>query len=90
MTIEQILAERVATYVRAVVDFRPRKEHPNRVRITAVGNLIVYPDELQTRTTNLMVSKILWISVLSTDDAQYVTVDIPNVYLGTLLDRYEV
>ena len=43
---KHIPAERVVTYARAVVDFRPQKEHPNRVGITAVGNLIVYPDEL--------------------------------------------
>ena len=28
------------TYARSVVDFRPQKSDPNRVRITAGGNLI--------------------------------------------------
>ena len=34
-------------------------------------------------------SKILWNSVLSTDNARYATLDIANVYLGTPLDRYK-
>ena len=67
--IKNILADRVVTYVRVVVDFKPEKEDPNRVRITAGGNLIAYSDELMTRTADLTVSKILWNSVLSTDDA---------------------
>ena len=79
----------MVTYARVVVDFRPQKEDPNRVRITAGGNLIAYPDELTTRTADLTVSKILWNSVLSTDDAKYATLDIANFYLGTPLDRYE-
>ena len=62
MTLEEIKnipADRVVTYARVVVDFRPKKEDPNCVRITAGGNLIVYPDELTTRTADLTVSKIL-------------------------------
>ena len=71
------------------MDFRPQKEDRNRVRITAGGNLIAYPDELTTRTADHTVSKILWNSVLSTDDARYATLNIANYYLGTPLDRYE-
>ena len=41
MTLEEIKnipADRVVTYARVVVDFRPQKEDPNHVRITAGGN----------------------------------------------------
>ena len=31
----------VVTYVNIVVDYRPQKNNPNRVRITAWGNLII-------------------------------------------------
>ena len=62
--IKNIPADRVVTYARVVVDFRLQKEDPNRVRITAGGNLIVYPDEMTTRTADRTVSKILWNSVL--------------------------
>ena len=39
MTLEEIKsipADRVVTYARVVVDFRPQKEDPNRVRLTTV------------------------------------------------------
>ena len=87
--IKNIPADRVVTYARVVVDFRPQKADPNRVRITAGGNLIAYPDELTTRTADLTCSKILWNRGLSTENAKYAGLDIANFYLGTPLDRYE-
>ena len=66
-----------------VVDYRPHKPDPNRVRITAWGNLIKYPGELTMRTADLTSSKILWNSVLSTQD---MCMDIKNFSLGTQLD----
>ena len=87
--IRAIPTDRTITYARIVVDYRPQKEDPNRVRITVGGNLIDYPGELTTNTADLITSKILWNSVLSTPDARYMTVDITNFYLNTLLDRYE-
>ena len=92
MTLEEIKnipADRFVTYARVVVDFRPQKEDPNRVRITAGGNLIAYPDELTTRKADITIPKILWNSVLNTADARYATLDIANFYLGIPLDRYE-
>ena len=81
--------DRVVTYARIDVDFRPQKKDPNRVRITAGGHLIACPDELTTRTADLTCSKILWNSVLGTGDAKHAVPDIANFYLGTPLDRYE-
>lgn len=48
--IAKIPKDRVITYGRIVIDYRPQKSDPNRVRITAGGNLISYPGELTTRT----------------------------------------
>jgi hypothetical protein len=87
--IPNIPKDRTVTYARVVVDFRPQKPDPNRVRITAGGNLITYPGELTTRTADLTSSKILWNSVLSTPDAKYMCIDIKNFYLNTPLDRYK-
>ena len=44
--INKIPKNQTVTYGRIVVDYRPQKDDPNRVRITAGGNLINYPDEL--------------------------------------------
>ena len=73
MTHAEILlipADRTITYARVVVDFRPQKADPHRIRITAGGNLIHYPGELTTRTANLTTSKLMWNSVLSTEGAK--------------------
>ena len=72
MTLKQIKnipCNHLVTYARLVVDYRPQKEDPNRVRMTAGGNLITYPGELTTRTADVSTAKILWNSVISTDNA---------------------
>ena len=66
----------VVTYANIIVDYIPHKEDPNRVRITAGGNLIIYPGELTTRTADINMPKIMWISVLSTKNAKYMFLDI--------------
>ena len=44
--IAKIPKHKTITYARLVVDFRPQKSDPNRVRMTAGGNLITYAGEL--------------------------------------------
>ena len=87
--IKEIPKDRVVTYASIAVDYREQKDDPNRVRITAGGNLINYPGELTTRTAELQTSKIMWNSVISTPGARYCCFDISSFYLGTPLDRYE-
>ncbi len=92
MTHEQILRipyDRTVTYTRIVVDYRPQKADPNRVRLTAGGNLIDYPGELTTRTADLTTTKMVWNSVNSTDNARYLCLDIKNFYIGTPMDRFD-
>ena len=81
---------RTVTYGRIVINYRQQKADPNRVRITAGGNLIKdYPGELTTRTADLTTSKILWNSILSTEGAKFMGLDIKSFYLTATLDRYE-
>ena len=87
--ITSIPKDRTVTYARIVVDHRPQKDDPNRVRITVGGNLIDYPFELTTRTADMISAKILWNSVISTHGARFACCDIKNMYLDTPLDRYE-
>ena len=42
-----------------------------------------------TRTADLTTSKLLWNSVLSTEGAQYMCLDIKNFYLTAALDYFE-
>ena len=87
--IKHIPSDRTVTYARIVVDYRPHKSDPNRVRITAGGNLIHCPFELTTRTADLSTSKILWNSTISTKNARYMCIDIKNMYLATPMERHE-
>ena len=63
--------------------------YPNQVRMTVGGNLVKYPGELTTQTTNLATSTIIWNIIVSTKDAKFMRIDIKNFYLGTLLEQYE-
>jgi len=87
--IRKIPRDRTVTYARIVVDIRPQKKDPNRVRITVGGNLIDYPFETTTRTTDMITNKLLWNSVLSTPDAKYCCGDLKNFYLETPMERRE-
>jgi hypothetical protein len=68
------------TYARIVVNYRPQKEDPNRIRIAVGGNLITYKGNTLTRTADLTTSKLLWNSVLSTEGARYMCLNIKNFY----------
>jgi hypothetical protein len=77
------------TYAQVVVDYRPQKEDPNQIRIAIGGNLITYKGNTSMQTANLTTSKLLWNSVLSTDGARYMCIDIKKIYLAAALDYYE-
>eukprot|EP00957_Ditylum_brightwellii_P079850 6072431-Ditylum_brightwellii.AAC.1 len=67
--IKTIPDDGTVTYARIVVDHRHQKKDPNRVRITSGVNLINYPGDVATSTANLITTKLLWNSVLSTPGA---------------------
>ena len=64
------------TYARYVVDIRPEKDDPNRVRIIAGGDRLDYYGETSTETASLETAKILLNSVLSTKNAKFMSIDI--------------
>ncbi len=72
-----------------VIDYRPQKEDPNWIRIAVGGNLITFKGDTSTCTTDLTTSKLLWNSVLSTEGAQYMCLDLKIIYLTTALDYYK-
>ena len=85
----QVPHNRKVTYARLVVDYRPGKSDPNRTRLTVGGNLLTYEGDLYTETTDIIATKLLLNSVLSTKGAKFMTIDIKNFYLGTPMDQYE-
>ena len=84
-----IPAKKKVTYARTVVDIRPEKEDPNRVRITAGGDRLDYYGETSTETASLETAKILINSVLSTKNARFMAIDISNFYIQTDLPDYQ-
>ena len=50
--------DRSATYVRAVCNIQPQKTDTHRTRLTAGGNLIDYPGEVSTPTSDLTTMKL--------------------------------
>ncbi len=82
-------ATKLATYANVVVDYWAQKDNPYQIQITAGGNLINYPGELTMQTADIMTSKLHWNSVLSTQQAKYMCLDLKNFYLSTPIDQYE-
>ncbi len=68
-------------YTCIVINHKPQKDDPNRVRITVGSNLINYPYELTTRTADMVSAKIMWNSVVSTPGAMFGGANIKNMYL---------
>ena len=77
------------TYGNPLVDYRPQKDDPHRIRITAGGNLITYESSPSVRTADLDTAKLHWNSVISTPNARYMCLDIKNFYLTAKLDYYK-
>ena len=46
------------TYGCIIVYYRPQKDKPYRTRLTGGGNLIKYPGEVSTRTSDLTTTNI--------------------------------
>ncbi len=84
--IPNIPMDRMVTYANVVVDFRPQKEDPHRIRITAGGNLINYPGKLTIQTADITMSKLHWNSVLSTQKMKYMCLNLKKFYLSAPLD----
>jgi hypothetical protein len=77
------------TYGNLVVDYRPQKDDPHRIRFTAGGNLITYESSPSVRTADLDTAKLHWNSVISTPGASYMCLNMKNFYLTAKLDYYE-
>jgi len=71
------------TYIKLVVADRPFKEETKRVRATAGGDRINYPDDVSSKTVELPTSKLLFNSVVSTPSARFLTADIKDFFLST-------
>ena len=52
------------TYARIVCNYRPEKKDPNKCRINVGGNMVNYPGDCGTTTSDLLTVKLLLNSVI--------------------------
>ena len=68
---------------------RPEREKKNSTRFKVGGDQIDYPGEVATPTDDMLVSKILFNSVISTKGERFMTIDLSKFYLMTPLKQPE-
>eukprot|EP00957_Ditylum_brightwellii_P210155 15364621-Ditylum_brightwellii.AAC.2 len=85
---EAMLVGRKAAYGRIVCNYRPQKEDPSHVRLMVGGDQVEYLFDVSTPTADLVTVKLLMNSVISTEGAKFLTIDIKNFYLNTPMERY--
>jgi hypothetical protein len=67
---------------------RPEKiDEPNRTRLVAGGDRVHYPGDAGTPTADLLTVKLLLNSIISTENARFMTMDIKDFYLNTPMAR---
>jgi hypothetical protein len=59
------------------------------MQLTAGGDRINYPEDVGTPTADMTFVKTLFISIISTDGAKCVMLDVKDFYLNTPMKRYE-
>ncbi len=67
----------------------PEKDKPNRTRFTVSSDRVNYPGEVATPTSDMLVAKILFNSIILMRGARFMMIDISNFYLMTPLKRPE-
>ncbi len=77
------------TYAHVCVNYRPKKDDPNRARLTVSGNLIHILSDVSTPTVNMVTVKLHLNSVISTKGARYCTIDLNDFYLNIPMVRPE-
>eukprot|EP00804_Cyclotella_cryptica_P023186 CCRYP_000381-RA/>CCRYP_000381-RA protein AED:0.13 eAED:0.11 QI:0/0/0/1/0.33/0.25/4/0/1130 len=80
---------RDVTYGRIVANFRPKKDDPHSIQLTVGGNHINFPGDCGIPIANLLTTKDLLNSVVSTVGARFMTIDIKDFYLNTPMARPE-
>eukprot|EP00804_Cyclotella_cryptica_P002412 CCRYP_004109-RA/>CCRYP_004109-RA protein AED:0.25 eAED:0.31 QI:0/0/0/1/0.33/0.25/4/0/631 len=70
-------------------NYRPEKDDPYRIRLTVGGNRITYPGDRSTPTADMLTTKTLLNSAISTKGARFMTIDIKDFYLNTPMVRPE-
>ena len=79
----------MVTYGIIVAKKRPQKAETHRTILTLGGNLINFPGDFTTPTAVLIMTKLIFNSVLSAKNAKLMCADISSFYLNNPMNRYE-
>ena len=85
----KVPAGRTVTYGTIVAEIRAQKYETHCTRLTMGGNLINFHGDVTTPTAGLITAKIIFNSILSTKNTNFMCADIANFYLNNLMNRYE-
>ena len=65
------------------------RDETHRTRLTVGGNLINFPGDFTTLTEDFITTKLIFNSVLSTNNGKFMCADIVNFYLNNPMNIYE-
>ena len=87
----EVLSDRIVMYANMVCDYRPHKDEKHRIRLTVGGDVLPYDDDSASPAASLLESKLLINSTISNASigAKFVTLDIKDFFLQTVMDRPE-
>ncbi len=85
----QMPCHKRAMYSCICCNYHPQKDEPHCTRLTIGGNRITYAGNTSTPTANLVTSKLLVNSTISTPNAKFYGMDLSNFYLMMPMKEYE-
>ena len=85
----EVPRSKTVTYARYVVDYRPEKDEPWRLRITCGGDKLDYNGDTTTHGASMETIKCQLNDIVSDLAAKCATADISNMYLGSDLPEHE-
>ncbi len=82
---DQVPKDRIkdVTYGSFSCEIKQNKKEKHRTWLIAGGDRIHHPDNVGTPTANMTLIKVLLNSIISTENAQYVILDMKDSYLNT-------
>ena len=91
ITKEEVPKGRDITYATFVVDYRPLKSEPQRVRITVGGEKLSYNADAGAPAANMLETKILVNSTISDakQGARFMSADLKDFFLATPMEGNE-
>ena len=87
----EVPKHRDVTYATFVLDYRPLKTEPHRVRITVGGDRLTYTSDAGSPAANLLETKLLVNSTISdaSKGARFMSADLKDFFLATPMDGEE-